>query len=473
MIELVIGNSVCQLKNLPTQHYRALKQILCYRDTSKRIQKVIRDKVTKKPLINATTGKVRTMYINPTSPLIDKTGSFPTGLLSMVRAYAKKHSVRMNVVDTRKVPKAHSIGLNKSFKLPEGIPSHYPEQIEAAKAVVARHRGIISAPTGLGKSLIAALILKELGVPTLIVVPSLELKKQLTLDLIEMFDENTVGGLVKGKKYYNVTVENVDQLDPTKPINGFDCVIIDEFHHSGAATYRKLNQKSWTDIYYRIGMTATPFRSRDEEQVLLQSVLDETIYTISYETAVQKGYIVPLEFYYVDLPKIKVKGTTWQTVYKELVVNRKDRNDLLSTLMQNVHEGNCSALVLVKEINHGMILSSMFPQAQFVHSSNDKSAEIIEQFSKGDITVVIGSPVIGEGVNTRACEYVFMGDMTKSKNLFMQRCGRAVRLFKGKTSGKIILFRDSSHKWLLNHFNQCVKYIKEEYGTIPSKLIID
>ena len=65
---------------------------------------------------------------------------------------------------------------------------------------------------------------------------------------------------------------------------------------------------------------------------------------------------------------------------------------------------------------------------------------------------------------------IILAGLGKSKNAFMQQCGRGVRRYGDKQSAKIIIFRDASHKWSLAHFKEQVKILQEEYGVTPAKL---
>jgi superfamily II DNA or RNA helicase len=254
--------------------------------------------------------------------------------------------------------------------------------------------------------------------------------------------------------------------------HSYNCVIIDEFHHSGAKTYRKLNDKFWNHIYYRLGVTATPFRSQEEETILLESVLAEVIYKITYEQAVEKGYIVPVDAYYIDVPttqSAKNLPNNWKAVYNALVVNNEPRNNQIHELLLKLHAHKLSTLCLVKEIAHGEILGAngAFP---FVNGQNDER-HLIEGFSQGKIKTLIGTTgIIGEGIDTKPCEYVILAGLGKSKNAIMQQVGRGVRKFGDKESCKVIIFNDRSHVWTRRHYQEQVKILKEEYGVIPARL---
>jgi superfamily II DNA or RNA helicase len=440
MIQLTVGNSYSRITGLNDGQHRELKDLLSYK-------------------IDAQQAYFSSDWRGGKRSLFGKRGDFPTGLLYLVEGWLGEDQINYEGFDNRVRPMARKGEFPISL---EHIP--YQEQEEAANACTYDHRGILVAPTGVGKSLIIALIIRNLEVPTLIVVPSLELKRQLSESLADLFNYTDVG---PGKPIW---VENVDALDPTKEVTGYDCVIIDEFHHSGAKTHRTLNKKAWKNIYYRFGLTATPFRSNDNERLLLESVLSEVIYRIDYKAAVEKNYIVPLEAYYIDLPQTDTNGETWAEVYGDLVVENEARNKIIKDLIHSLEGQN--VLTLVKEIKHGDWLRTI-SGSPFANGQDDGSRQLIGQFASGQLKSLIGTTgVLGEGVDTKPAEWVILAGLGKSKNAFMQQVGRAFRKYPGKESAKVILFRDKSHKWTLAHFNAQVKYLREEYGVKPIKLEI-
>lgn len=404
-------------------------------------------------------------FRSPKRYLIDKKGVFPTGLLYLVDEYLEKNKIKYSRNDLRRVPMA----LESKFSLSLGV-TPYDDQVNAAKASLAG-RGIIVAPTGAGKSVIAALIIHRLQVRTLVVVPNIELKKQLNHSLKIIFGKDRVGDL---KDQKDVAIENIDSNQLKKGCKSYDCVIIDEFHHSGAKTYRDLNKNYWNHIYYKLGLTATPFRSNEDERLLLESVLSNTIYEIRYQEAVSKGYIVPIEAYYLDIPKTKITGNSmsWASVYSELVVHNEYRNKLIANIINNLESDKKSSLCLVKEIAHGENIKKLTSLA-FAKGENDNNRELILEFNLKERTGLIGTNgVLGEGIDTKPCEYVIIAGLGKSKNAFAQQCGRGVRRFEDKESCKILIFRDSSHKFTLNHFKSQCKYLLDLYGVSPTKLTL-
>lgn len=435
MLTLTIDNSICKIEGLTAEQHKSLREVLSYKLP---------------PTQSYFSGDFNTKKY-----LIDRYGAFPTGLLYLVEKWLKSHSIISTTYDLRKRPNALGSIIMKPLLL-----SPYAEQENAATACLNASRGIVVAPTGLGKSLIVALIINKVKVPTLVVVPSLELKRQLTTFLVSVY----------GKKSHFL-VANIDSLSLSGNYSKYGCVIIDEFHHSAAKTYRELNKKAWSGIYYKFGLTATPFRSQDHERLLLESVLSKVIYQVDYKTAVNNERIVPMEAYYIDLPKkSSVEGYTWPQVYHELVANNNYRNNLIAELIKQLN--HYSTLCLVKEISHGENIKALLPKNYVFASGVEKQTkEWIAEFNLNKRKCLIGtSGVLGEGVDTKPCEFVIIAGLGKSRNQFMQQCGRGFRKYNGKESCKIILFRDPSHKFTLNHFNIQVKILAEEYGVKPVKL---
>lgn len=425
-ISIILGNSYSQIKGLTSNEFSKLKKSLSY-----------------------TLGEQQAFYTGGFAHrkyLIDKKGFFPTGLLYIVR---------------KQYPLAHTMD---NRVLPSRLPSNTPDlgvtphewQVNAVTAAIKAGRGGIVAPTGSGKSLVIALIASRLKVKTLVVVPTLEIKKQLQ-EALKTFNVR------------RVTVENIDSAELRR--NGrYDCLIIDECHHVAANTYQKLNKIHWTNIYYRFFLTATWGRNDTNEQLLFEGIAGEVIYKLSYKEAISKGYIVPIEAYYIDLPKQKTEAHTWREVYSELVVNNAKRNTIIGKLLEALESSNTSTLCLVKEIRQGHILQ-MITGCYFTHGEDDSTREHIQEFNNKETPVLIATTgIMGEGVDSKPCEYVIVAGLGKSKSAFMQICGRAVRVYPGKETAKVIIFRDTSHKFTVRHFNAQRKILLDEYGVKVVKL---
>lgn len=382
--------------------------------------------------------------------LLSKRGDFPTGLLEEVYSFFADNKLTWGMLIEKRF-KPFSQTLQRAL-----TAKPYPWQVEATQMAISHARGIISAPTGTGKSLAMALLVSELNMPTLIVVPSLEIKKQLQESFVNLGVDN-------------VTIENIDSPTLDTP-SYFDCLIIDEAHHVAAKTYHKLNKTAWNKIYHRYFFTATPFRNDSEETLLFKAIAGSILYQLSYADAVDNGYIVPVDAYYIEIPKQYTCAFTYAQVYKELVVENTIRNGIISRLLVNLQQSSIATLCLVREVQHGETLSAL-TGIPFVSGEDEASRDYIRQFNTGEIKVLIGTTgILGEGIDTKPCEYVVIAGLGKAKSQFMQQVGRAVRTFPGKNSAKVIIFKDTSHKFLIRHYNAQRVILKSEYGVLCHKL---
>ena len=421
MVTVLVGNSYSQIRGMSPGQETEIRKLLSY--------------TTDAGQAYFSGGRQHRRY------LIDKRGYFPTGLLHRLPDWEAMYQ------DMRLKPSSKPAIEFKS------LPP-YPDQLKAVDVAVKVCRGTLSLPTGTGKSLVIALIASRLNVKTLVVVPSLEIKKQLQ-------------EAVKALK--NVTIHNIDSPALAKA-KDFDCLIIDEAHHTAAKTYQKLNKTAWTGIYYRYFLTGTAFRNNVEETLLFEAIAGEVIYKLDYKTAVTRGYIVPVEAYYLDIPKQPTDAYTYAEVYSQLVVNNEARNNAISALLLRLSLSQVPTLCLVKEVAHGKLLARL-TGLPFVSGADDDSRGLIDEFNTGGIKSLIGTAgILGEGVDTKPAEFVVIAGLGKAKSQFMQQVGRGVRRFNGKESAKIIIIRDGSHKFTLRHFNAQKRILLDEYGARLVKL---
>lgn len=438
MVLLKIGNSYSQLSNLSIDQFRDLRELMSY-------------------FVDSGPG-TRPRKVS----LLSKKLEFPSGLLYIVEKYLSDVSYVWD--DTRIRPITHVNAPSTLFE-GSGYPTPYPEQIEAPEAIMkAGGRGIIVATTGFGKSYLTALLIDKFKVKTLVVVPRLELRRQLKESLVKWF------GVQNYSKY--VEVANIDSLSASNQLKDVGMIIVDEFHHAAAKSYRDLNKKAWHNVYYRIGLTATPFRSSDDERLLLESFLSQVVYRVDYASCVEKKYIVPMECYYLEIPKGPIKGNqrSYPAMYSELIVDNEYRNNLISLALGRLHSQKKATLCLVKEIRHGEILSDKthFP---FANGKDGQSEELIKAFNRGEIkTLIATTGVCGEGVDSRPAEWIIIAGAGKAKTQVMQQIGRGFRNYPGKDSCKVLLINDRSHPWFRKHYREQAAIIREEYNVEPIKL---
>ncbi len=433
-MKLTINNSFSRIEGLSEPAFKALREKLSYRID---------------PREAFFGGQTR----SPKRYLLSKRGDFPTGLLNKVESFILDYPKYDEVVNWKVPPAKQVLFREATF----GKKSPRNSQLRAEYSTELHHRGIVRMPTRSGKSLVMALIIQKHQVKTLIIVPSVGLREQLRKDMLEWFGETP-----------DIVIENIDSARLMNLTN-FDMLILDEAHHAAAKTYRDLNKRAWGKIYYRYFFTATPFRSNSEEQLLMESITGQIIFSMNYQDALKEGCVVPVEAYYVDVPEVAIDSNHWRDVLNEGIIHHAGRNVLIAQIMAALAPSG-STLCLVKEIAHGRNLEVLtgFP---FANGQDGEVRMRTLEFNLRETKGLIGtSGVLGEGMTLPPCEYVLIAGGGKSRIQLVQNIGRALGLYPGKESAKIILFRDTSHKFLRRHFNAQLKTLREEFGVKPVKL---
>lgn len=130
-------------------------------------------------------------------------------------------------------------------------------------------RGIVVLPTGSGKTVVAFDAIAQLGVRTLVVVPTIELLRQWRGGLVERLGlpaemVGAVGGGERAPGPLTVITYNSAAM-PRRSLAGFGLLIFDEAHHLPAQSYRTIVKKC--PAPWRLGLSATLERAdgRHEE----------------------------------------------------------------------------------------------------------------------------------------------------------------------------------------------------------------
>lgn len=251
----------------------------------------------------------------------------------------------------------------------------------------------------------------------------------------------------------------------------FGVLICDEAHHSPSPQWKRV-VKWYTDgnpDLKVLGVTATPDRA-DEEA--LGQVYESVAYDYEIADAINDGWLLP-----VDQQMIHVEGLDFSSC--RTTAGDLNGADLAKVMEyeQNLHRivspsieiiGDKRTIVFASSVNHAERLAEMFNRhkegmATWVcgETPPDERARINKDFRSGRIQVVCNCGIYTEGADFPAVSVVVMARPTKSRSLYAQMAGRALRP------------ADSIANELNHHESAEARRALIEASEKPSALIVD
>ncbi len=450
MISLKISNSYTQLVNASQTEVDLAKTVLSYHDAE--IGKQIRNLFMQIKFASRNGQGSKVVFfkkkIGELKPqehvcLLDSNGSFPSGLVFLVEDIFKENKIEYKLVDLREKPKKYI-----NYPWYSELKLRYYQK-EALDAALKAGRGVIESCVGSGKSALLAELIRNLGVKSLVIVPAKDLKYQLMESFIDSFGSNQIGEItsssVKSNKK-NGLLENV--------LSSIDFVCYDECHHMAASTFFEM-LPYFEHIFYRFGTSGTFIRG-DSKTLPLWGFISEVVYRYPASKATKEGFLTPLKVIIHEIEgksnkKYQLEYNLNYTKNPELLIKIKEIFETYITKKDQV-------LILVRQKDaSGKVIHEFLNELGVTNSfvSGDSKREdikkAISEFNEEKIKVLIGSAVLGEGIDIRSTTHLLYLIGGKSQTQLTQGLGRCVRLHKGKKIAYVhdILF--SGTRYLEGH----------------------
>lgn len=374
----------------------------------------------------------------------------------------------------------NSITNNIEYPKPKVVPwakkpafDPYPYQDETVEALIKAKHGAGELSVGLGKTYIMLLLVKKLGLKTVIAVPSKAIFLEVMKYMEEHLGKNRVGGFGNGKKDIkkDITVAISKSLTMlkkgTKEWDFFQTkqvMVIDESHTYGSNELDKTAHGALAHIPYRFFLSGTVTRG-DGGLKLLQSIVGPVVKNLTTKYGIEKGYLNPLSFNIVTVPSIN------PNFYKKDPIEMKRfhllRNPHVLDFAAKLANANAtvlgeSTLILVDEIGqieelkkrltipfayaHGGGLS--VEDRQKTGLANTDIEEEIEKFNSGQVRVLIGTDSISTGCNIFATHHTInLQGGTSEIGTKQGPIGRSVRLLSKSKYAKFHKEKKISKIW--------------------------
>lgn len=322
-------------------------------------------------------------------------------------------------------------------------------------------RALLISATGTGKTFASAFAMRELGFKrVLFLVHRGQLARQSKKAYERVFDSSVSMGLVGGgyheydKDYVFATVQtlNRDQHLSQYKKDEFECIILDEAHHSSADTYQKV--MSYFKPRLWLGMTATPDRQNDDMEG--RNIYEIFHYQIAYEIrlqqAMEENMLCPFHYFGISdisMADDKQIGSKKMDphVFQLLTSDERVKHIIEQANYYGFSGDRVKGLVFCSRIDESVELSEKFNSAGFRTialngtASGEERTKAFERLamSQDDATdeiqpldYIFSVEILNEGVDIVEVNQVIMLRPTESPIVFIQQLGRGLRKANGK-----------------------------------------
>jgi superfamily II DNA or RNA helicase/diadenosine tetraphosphate (Ap4A) HIT family hydrolase len=342
---------------------------------------------------------------------------------------------------------SRTVAVDKETSVPVPVP--HPVQEEALAALRATRTkgegaGLVVLATGLGKTWLAAFDSEQSGASRVLFVAHREEILDQAMRTFRTIRPGAVLGKYTGTEKHvgaDCTFASIQTLGRKAHLNRFsadyfDYIVVDEFHHASAASYRKLLEH-FTPTFL-LGLTATPDRTDGAD--LLALCGENLVYRCDLAEGIRRGLLSPFDYYgvpdEVDYEQIPWRSARFDEEALSTAVATTSRAD--NALEQLGRRGGSKTLAFCVSMRHAEFMKRHFKDAgkrvAAVHSgpTSDPRTKSLEALQAGELDVLFAVDMFNEGVDLPDVDTILMLRPTESSILWLQQFGRGLRRREGK-----------------------------------------
>ena len=351
---------------------------------------------------------------------------------------------------------------------PFGYQQEILDQLDAERSIHGRWRNLVVMATGTGKTVVSALDYRRLRTAgrvetVLFIAHRKEILAQSRSTFRQVIRQGDFGELlVDGHqptewKHVFASVQSLAQLDLEKLASDrFDLVIVDEFHHAMASTYRSLLEHLRPKVL--VGLTATPERTDGAD---VRSWFDgRTAIELRLWEALDRGLLAPFQYFGLH-DDVALTSLAWKRGrgydLSELSNVYTGNGHRLRLVLQAVRDkvedpGLMRALGFCVSVQHADFMAARFTAAGIPSraltnkTSPADRATALTDLRDRTVNVLFTVDLFNEGIDLPSVDTVLFLRPTESATVFLQQLGRGLRLSDNKACLTVLDFIGAQHR---------------------------
>mgnify|MGYP000353492753 CR=1 FL=1 len=324
-------------------------------------------------------------------------------------------------------------------------------------------RGLVVLATGMGKTWLSAFDVKQFAAKKILFVAHREeilLQAQRTYAQILPHSTGFYNGSKKSKGadciFASVQTigraENITQFD----VDSFDYIIVDEFHHASAPSYRLI--LNYFQPRFLLGLTATP--ERTDQSDILGLCDNNLVFERTLTQGIESNALVPFHYFGIWDENVDYEAIPWRngrfdpTELENKFATEKRAKHAIKQWKQYKQRRTLAFCISTK---HADYMADYFNKAGIkalaVHSQSEvRRNEALKQLDDQKVEILFAVDLFNEGTDLPSIDTVMMLRPSESKILFLQQLGRGLRLFEDKTHLVVLDFIGNHHSFLNKPF---------------------
>ena len=331
-----------------------------------------------------------------------------------------------------------------------------PLQETALEAVLANDDGVLVAPPGTGKTVIACAAIAGRRLPTLVLAHSKPLLEQWRAQLQALLglSSKEIGQIGGGRRRLTgvvdlAMIQSLKAVDDLEAFFGnYGLIVVDECHHLPAVSFESYVRQA--PARHFLGLTATPYR-RDGLQEIITMQCGPIRHQIASSEGPAGGLTLDLRIRETELAIPTASETPIQEVFRLLVDNEARTRFICGDVTEALNEGR-RCLVLSQWTEHchlladGLRAQGVSPLVLEGSLGKRARAAIIQQIETSppakQLVIVATGQYLGEGFDAPRLDTLFLAFPVSFKGLVVQYTGRLMRAEEGKTIVRVYDYAD-------------------------------